>query len=146
MNELLQQKLMTFLGGFIAGAVVCGIVAAMISSGMFSQDPDPAVSVEEMVAHIKGDQVAEVRLDGDDLRLIYWTGKMARVDDARNASIALIIEAAMGTKTKITESPSTPGILWTLIVSVLPLLLAAAILAGAAALAGYAFGRGFKKS
>ena len=146
MNELLQQKLMTFLGGFIAGAVVCGIVAAMISSGAFSQDADPAVSVEEMVAHIKSDQVAEVRLDGDDLRLIYWTGKMARVDDARNASIALIIEAAMGTKTKITVGTNSPSILWTLIVSVLPLLLAATILAGAAALGGYAFGRGFKKS
>jgi len=146
MNELVQQKLITFLGGFIAGAVVCGIVAAMIASGTFSQDPDPAVSLEEMVAHIKSDQIAEVRLDGDDIRLIYWTGKTARVDDARNASIALIIEAAMGTKTKITESPSAPGVFWTLIVSILPLLIAAAILAGAAALAGYAFGRGFKKS
>ena len=145
MNELVQQRLMTFLGGFIAGAVVCGIVAAMIASGMFSQDPDPAVSLEEMVAHIKSDQIAEVRLDDSDTRLIYWTGKTARVEDSRNASIALIIEAAMGTRTKIAEAQSTPGVLWTLIVGILPLLVAGAILAGVGALAGYAFGKGFKK-
>ena len=142
----LQNRTAIFVLGFVAGAAVCGIIAALIAGGAFSADEDPVMTLEEMVAHIKGDQVAEVNMSGDDIRLTYWTGKRARVEDSRNASVALVMEAMPGTKTRIAEAPTTPGIFWLLIGNILPLLMAGLILAGAAAAAGYAFGRGVKKS
>ncbi len=142
----LKNRTTTFVLGFAAGALICGVITALIFSGAFSAEDDPAITLEEMVSHIRGDQVAEVNMTGGDIRLTYWTGKRARVRDSRNTSVALVMEAMPGTKTRIAEAPSAPGIFWLLIGNVLPLLAGGLILTGAAALAGYAFGRGVKKS
>ena len=141
-----RQQAQIFFGGLITGAVIAGIVVGLIASGSFSSETEPVISLEQMVADIRGNQVAEVNITQRDARLIYWTGKTAKVNTRSDASIELITNAALETRTKITMEPATSGLAWTMLVSILPLTIVAVIVAAMAAIAGYAFGRGFKKS
>jgi hypothetical protein len=139
-----RQQAQIFFGGLITGAVIAGVIAGLIASGSFSSETEPVISLEQMVVDIRGNQVAEVNITQRDARLIYWTGKTARVEISTSASVDLIANAARETNTRISSEPDA-GFGLVLLVYVLPAFIAAVIIAAAAGIGGYAYGRASKR-